>query len=256
MRFGPDVEWIGSEDYTLMRRGRRSMSACAAIGRPARQLAVPTLPGSGRRSPAGRAQADFVIDAPEHHGVRGWCCSLHRVARPDILAVTRRGSHRLSVELSALVVECGRVRQDIGEFECEIQEKRCGRHSVHQSGDARQAPSYTHVVEVVAPAAPSTLSGQLGIDLEGRVVGDFGHKPCRCSRISKPRSLRSTDFRGCVKLNSYLADHAGAARGARALSQRQGVAGLDHDRSIRLRASGALLEIERWRCCRSRRKAR
>jgi enamine deaminase RidA (YjgF/YER057c/UK114 family) len=37
----------------------------------------------------------------------------------------------------------------------------------------RKPPGYTHVVEVTAPARIVYLAGQLGIDRDGKVVGDI-----------------------------------------------------------------------------------
>ena len=68
-------------------------------------------------------------------------------------------------------------------------------------------PSYTHVVEVVGACRTIHISGQLGIDLEGRVVGDF-----RAQAVQVLENLKAAlasvgaTFEDVVKLNSYLAD--------------------------------------------------
>ena len=68
-------------------------------------------------------------------------------------------------------------------------------------------PSYTHVVEVVGACRTIHISGQLGIDLEGRVVGDFRAQAVQVFENLKA-ALASVDgtFEDVVKLNSYLAD--------------------------------------------------
>ena len=37
----------------------------------------------------------------------------------------------------------------------------------------RRPPGYTHVVEVIAPARIVYIAGQLGVDGDDKVVGDF-----------------------------------------------------------------------------------
>ena len=37
----------------------------------------------------------------------------------------------------------------------------------------RRPPGYTHVVEVTAPARIVYIAGQLGVDSDDKVVGDF-----------------------------------------------------------------------------------
>ena len=79
MRFGPDVEWLATNDpaevdYTV--DPRRSDSFYAAIRRywPGLPDGVITPDYSGcrpKRSGPGEAAADFRIDGPELHGIEG-----------------------------------------------------------------------------------------------------------------------------------------------------------------------------------------
>lgn len=74
MRFGPDVEWIGREDYDV--RPERAESFYASIrrywpGLPDGTL-VPDYAGiRPKLTGPGEGAADFVIDGPEQHGLAG-----------------------------------------------------------------------------------------------------------------------------------------------------------------------------------------
>jgi L-2-hydroxyglutarate oxidase LhgO len=71
MRFGPDVEWIGTEDYNV--DGSRGAAFYERVrgywpGLPDNSL-VPDFAGIRPKiTGPGEPQADFMIDAPEHHG--------------------------------------------------------------------------------------------------------------------------------------------------------------------------------------------
>ncbi len=68
-------------------------------------------------------------------------------------------------------------------------------------------PSYTHVVEVVGACRTIHISGQLGIDLEGRVVGDFRAQAVQVfENLKAALASVGATFEDVVKLNSYLAD--------------------------------------------------
>ena len=47
----------------------------------------------------------------------------------------------------------------------------------------RRPPGYTHVVEVTAPARIVYIAGQLGVDGDDKLVGDFRRQAVRRSRI-------------------------------------------------------------------------
>jgi len=72
MRFGPDVEWIGTEDYQVdPGRGASFYERVRGYwpGLPDNSL-VPDFAGIRPKiTGPGEPQADFMIDAPEHHGV-------------------------------------------------------------------------------------------------------------------------------------------------------------------------------------------
>jgi enamine deaminase RidA (YjgF/YER057c/UK114 family) len=70
-------------------------------------------------------------------------------------------------------------------------------------------PSYTHVVEVVGPCRTVHISGQLGTDLEGNVVGDFRAQAVQVfENLKAALASVGATFADVVKLNSYLADIA------------------------------------------------
>jgi enamine deaminase RidA (YjgF/YER057c/UK114 family) len=70
-------------------------------------------------------------------------------------------------------------------------------------------PSYTHVVEVVGPCRTIHISGQLGIDRDGNVVGDFRAQAVQVfENLKAALASVGATFADVVKLNSYLADIA------------------------------------------------
>jgi enamine deaminase RidA (YjgF/YER057c/UK114 family) len=70
-------------------------------------------------------------------------------------------------------------------------------------------PGYTHVVEVTAPGRIVYIAGQLGVDRDGKVVGDFRRQAVQTFENLKT-ALAAVDaqFRHVVKLNNYLVDRA------------------------------------------------
>jgi enamine deaminase RidA (YjgF/YER057c/UK114 family) len=71
-------------------------------------------------------------------------------------------------------------------------------------------PSYTHVVEVTAPGRLIYISGQLGTDREGHVVGDVGDFRAQAVQVfdnlKAALAAVGASFKDVVKVNSYLAD--------------------------------------------------
>lgn len=71
-------------------------------------------------------------------------------------------------------------------------------------------PGYSHVVDVPGPARMVFFAGQLGIDLEGKVVGAPGD--FRAQAIQAFENLKialhaaGADFGDLVKITNYLAD--------------------------------------------------
>jgi len=70
-------------------------------------------------------------------------------------------------------------------------------------------PGYTHVVEVTAPARIVYIAGQLGVDGEGKVVGDFRRQAAQTfENLKTALAAVGGQFRHVVKLNNYLVDRA------------------------------------------------
>jgi enamine deaminase RidA (YjgF/YER057c/UK114 family) len=70
-------------------------------------------------------------------------------------------------------------------------------------------PSYTHVVEIVGPCRTIQISGQLGTDRDGHVVGDFRAQAVQVfENLKAALAAVGATFADVVKLNSYLADIA------------------------------------------------
>ena len=71
-------------------------------------------------------------------------------------------------------------------------------------------PSYTHVVEVTAPGRLVYISGQLGTDREGHVVGGDGDFRAQAAQVfdnlKAALAAVGASFKDVVKVNSYLAD--------------------------------------------------
>src|SRR5262245_43978143 len=109
-------------------------------------------------------------------------------------------------------------------------------------------PGYTHVVEVTAPGRIVYIAGQLGVDRDGKVVGDFRRRAVQTCEDRKPAlAAAGAQFRHVVKLNNYLCDRAQRptfrevrdsylAENARPASTTIAISGLARE--------GALIEIE------------
>jgi enamine deaminase RidA (YjgF/YER057c/UK114 family) len=70
-------------------------------------------------------------------------------------------------------------------------------------------PGYTHVVEVTAPARVVYIAGQLGVDRDGKVVGDFRRQAAQTfENLKTALAAVGAEFRHVVKLNNYLVDRA------------------------------------------------
>lgn len=70
-------------------------------------------------------------------------------------------------------------------------------------------PSYTHVVEVAGACRTIYISGQLGTDRDGRVVGDFRAQAVQVfENLKAALAAVGATFEDVVKVNSYLADIA------------------------------------------------
>jgi enamine deaminase RidA (YjgF/YER057c/UK114 family) len=70
-------------------------------------------------------------------------------------------------------------------------------------------PGYTHVVEVTAPGRIVYIAGQLGVDRDGKVVGDFRRQAVQTfENLKTALAAVGAQFRHVVKLNNYLVDRA------------------------------------------------
>jgi enamine deaminase RidA (YjgF/YER057c/UK114 family) len=80
---------------------------------------------------------------------------------------------------------------------------------------------YTHVVEPVAPGRIIFISGQLGLDIENRIVGAPGDFRAQAERtfvnLKNALAAVGADFTHVVKLNNYFTDiaHLGVFREVR-----------------------------------------
>src|SRR6266702_4568703 len=70
-------------------------------------------------------------------------------------------------------------------------------------------PGYTHVVEVTAPARIVYIAGQLGVDGDDKVVGDFRRQAVQTfENLKTALAAVGAQFRHVVKFNNYLVDRA------------------------------------------------
>ena len=70
-------------------------------------------------------------------------------------------------------------------------------------------PGYTHVVEVTAPGRIVYIAGQLGVDGDDKVVGDFRRQAVQTfENLKTALAAVGAQFRHVVKFNNYLVDRA------------------------------------------------
>ena len=73
-------------------------------------------------------------------------------------------------------------------------------------------PGYSSIVEITGPGRVVRFAGQLGLDLDNKLVGAPGDFPAQCQRAFE--NLRcaleavGAGFKDLVKINSYLVDIA------------------------------------------------
>jgi 2-iminobutanoate/2-iminopropanoate deaminase len=71
----------------------------------------------------------------------------------------------------------------------------------------RKPPGYTHVVELTAPARIVYIAGQLGVDGDDKVVGDFRRQAVQTfENLKTALAAVGAQFRHVVKFNNYLVD--------------------------------------------------
>jgi enamine deaminase RidA (YjgF/YER057c/UK114 family) len=82
-------------------------------------------------------------------------------------------------------------------------------------------PGYTHVVEVTGPVRTVYIAGQLGLDIEGKIVGEPGDFRAQAEQafenVKYALTAVGASFADVVKLNNYLLDisHIGIFREVR-----------------------------------------
>jgi enamine deaminase RidA (YjgF/YER057c/UK114 family) len=70
-------------------------------------------------------------------------------------------------------------------------------------------PGYTHVVEITGPARIVYIAGQLGLDKEGKAVGDFRAQTVQAfDNLKIALAAAGAGFEHVVKINNYLVDIA------------------------------------------------
>ena len=73
---------------------------------------------------------------------------------------------------------------------------------------SRQA-GYSHVVEATVPGRIVYIAGQLGVDRDGRVVGDIRAQAVQTfENLKAALAAVGADFHDVVKFNNYLVDRA------------------------------------------------
>jgi enamine deaminase RidA (YjgF/YER057c/UK114 family) len=71
-------------------------------------------------------------------------------------------------------------------------------------------PGYTYVVDTKGPGRTVYIAGQLGLDLDNRLVGAPGDFRAQCEKafenLGAALAAVGADFTGIVKINNYLVD--------------------------------------------------
>ena len=106
-------------------------------------------------------------------------------------------------------------------------------------------PGYTYVVEATGPNRLIFIAGQLGLDMDNKLVGAPGDFRAQADKAFENLKLALADagatIKDVVKINNYLVDMSHIAnfpRGARPRLQHGGAAGLDHDGDLATGAAG------------------
>jgi enamine deaminase RidA (YjgF/YER057c/UK114 family) len=71
-------------------------------------------------------------------------------------------------------------------------------------------PGYTYVVEATGPGRTIFIAGQLGLDLDNKLVGDAGDFRAQCAKafenLGYALAAVGATFNDVVKINNYLTD--------------------------------------------------
>jgi 2-iminobutanoate/2-iminopropanoate deaminase len=92
-------------------------------------------------------------------------------------------------------------------------------HSFHNPASIAKPGGYSHVVEAATPGKIIYVSGQLGLDLDNKIVGAPGDFRAQAEQVFRnlENALAGARFEHVVKLNNYLVDiaHIGIFREVR-----------------------------------------
>jgi enamine deaminase RidA (YjgF/YER057c/UK114 family) len=112
-------------------------------------------------------------------------------------------------------------------------------------------PTYSHVVEAIGPGRIVYIAGQLGLDVEGKLVGaagDFGAQAKQTfENLKLALAAVGANFNHVVKLNNYLTDIAHLASLREIRDQFINTAAPPASTTLQISAlarPGALIEIE------------
>ena len=112
-------------------------------------------------------------------------------------------------------------------------------------------PTYSHVVEVIGPGRIIYIAGQLGLDVEGKLVGPAGDFRAQAKQTFENLKLAlaavGASFDRVVKLNNYLTDIAHLAILREVRDQFINTAAPPASTTLQISAlarPGALIEIE------------
>jgi enamine deaminase RidA (YjgF/YER057c/UK114 family) len=112
-------------------------------------------------------------------------------------------------------------------------------------------PMYSHVVEAIGPGRIIYIAGQLGLDVEGKLVGAAGDFRAQAKQTFENLKLAlaaiGANFDDVVKLNNYLTDIAHLAILREVRDQFINIAAPPASTTLQISAlarPGALIEIE------------
>ena len=85
-----------------------------------------------------------------------------------------------------------------------------GKIRFHNPKTIARPPGYTHVVDTTAPSRTVYIAGQLGLDLDNKLVGAPGEFRAQCAKAFENLGFAlasvGATFNDVVKINNYLVD--------------------------------------------------
>jgi enamine deaminase RidA (YjgF/YER057c/UK114 family) len=85
-------------------------------------------------------------------------------------------------------------------------------HRFHNPASIAKPTGYTHVVEAVSPGRIVYIAGQLGLDLDNKIVGGAGDFRAQAEQVfvnlKNALAAAGAGFQHVVKLNNYFIDMA------------------------------------------------